>query len=63
MITSTLLLPSNNGPSDSDALIPNNFIIKNFNNFATGDFNEDHISTRKKLNQYSLIQMNFGEDL
>ena len=49
MITSTLLLPSSNGPSDFDALIPNNFIIKNFDNFAPGDFNEDHISTRKKI--------------
>ena len=49
MINSRPLLPCSNNPSDFDALIPNNFIIKKFDNFAPGDFNKDLISTRKKF--------------
>ena len=58
MLNSWPLLPCSNNPSDFDALTPNNFIVKKFDNFAPGDFNEDDISSRKKF-----IRMNFGEDL
>ena len=34
---------------DFDALTPKDFIIKKFNNFAPGDFNEDGISSRKNI--------------
>ena len=47
MLNSRPLLPSSNDPSDFDALTPNNFIIKRFDNFPPGDFNEDNISSRK----------------
>ena len=36
-------------PSDFDALTSKDFIIKKFNNFAPGDFNEDGISSRKNI--------------
>ena len=49
MLNSRPLLPCCNDPSDFDALIPNDFIIKKFHNFAPGDFNKDDISLRKKL--------------
>ena len=58
MLNSWPLLPCSNNPSDFDALTPNNFIVKKFDNFAPDDFNEDDISSRKKF-----IRMNFGEDL
>ena len=49
MLNSRPLLPCCNDPSDFDALIPNDFIIKKFHNFAPGDFNKDDISLRKKF--------------
>ena len=49
MLNSRPLLPCSNDPSDFDALTPNDFIIKKFDNFAPGDFNEDDISSRKKF--------------
>ena len=49
MLNSTPLLPYSNDLSDFDELTPNYFIIKRFDNFAPGDFNEDNISSRKKF--------------
>ena len=49
MLNSGPLLPCSNDPSDFDALTPNDFIIKKFDNFAPGYFNEDNISSRKKF--------------
>ena len=49
MLNSRPLLPCSNNPSDFDAMSPNDFIIKKFNNFAPSDFNEDDISSRKKF--------------
>ena len=49
MLNSGPLLPCSNDPSDFDALTSNDFIIKKFDNFAPGYFNEDNISSRKKF--------------
>ena len=48
MLNSRPILPCRNDPSDFDALNPD-FIIKKFDNFAPGDFNEDDISSRNKF--------------
>ena len=37
-------------PKNFDALTPNDFIIKEFYNFAPGDFNEDYIYKFKEKN-------------
>ena len=52
MLNSRPLLPCSNDPSDFHALTPNDFIIKKFENFAPGDFNEDDSSRRK----FKLVQ-------
>ena len=49
MLNSRPLLPYSNDPSDFDALTPNDFIIKKFDNFVSGDFNGNNISSRKKF--------------
>ena len=49
MLNSRPLLPCSNASSDFGTLITNDFIIKKFNNFPPGDFNEDEISSRKKF--------------
>ena len=49
MLNSRPLLPCSNASSDFGTLITNDFIIKKFDNFARGDFNEDEISSRKKF--------------
>ena len=49
MSNSRSLLPCSKHPSDIDALTPNDFIIKQFDNFAPSDFNKDKISSRKKF--------------
>ena len=48
MLNSRPFLPCSNDATDFDAIAPNNFIIKNFDNFAPGDFKEGHISSKKK---------------
>ena len=49
ILNSRPLLPCSNDPSDFDALTLNDFIIKKLDNFASGDFNEHDISSRKKF--------------
>ena len=56
MLSSRTLLPCSNDPSDFDALTPNDFMVDfivnfivNFDNFATGDLNDNNISSRKKI--------------
>ena len=49
MLNSRPLLPYSNDPSDFDALTPIDFIIKKFDNFVSGDFNGNDISSRKKF--------------
>ena len=64
MLNSRPLLPCSNASSDFGTLITNDFIIKKFDNFAPGDFNEDEISSRKKFKySNSHVSMNFGEYL
>lgn len=50
-------------PSNFGALTPNYFIMKRLDKFAPGNFNENDILSRKKLNQNSHIHTNFRKDL
>ena len=49
MLNTRPLLPCSNDPSNFEVLTPNNFIIKKFDNFATGDFNQGDMGSWKKF--------------
>ena len=58
MLNSRSLLRCINDPINFDAMTPNEFIIKKFDNFSLGDFNEEDISSRKK---FISVQSNSNE--
>ena len=49
MLNNRPLLPCSNDPNDFSVLTPNDFVIKKFDNYAPGDFNESDDSSRKKF--------------
>ena len=49
MLNTRPLLPCSNDPSNFEVLTPNNFIIKKFDNFASGDFNKGDMGSWKKF--------------
>ena len=49
ILNSRQLLPWSNNPSGFVVLTPKQFIIRKFDNFVSGDFYEDHISSKEKF--------------
>ena len=49
MLKSRPLIPCSNDPNDFDALTPNDFIIKKFDDFLPRNLKDDDISSRKNI--------------
>ena len=61
ILNSRQLLPWSNNPSGFVVLTPKQFIIRKFDNFVSGDFYEDHISSKEKFKSVQSYSNEFWE--